>query len=86
MIMDKSELIKTYQRSDQDSGSAEVQIAIFTDRITNLTEHLKIHKKDNHSRRGLLQLVSKRRKLLDYLKQGSNERYQSILESLGLRK
>lgn len=84
--MDKSELIKTYQRSDQDSGSAEVQIAIFTDRITNLTEHLKIHKKDNHSRRGLLQLVSKRRKLLDYLKQGSNERYQSILESLGLRK
>lgn len=86
MIMDKSELIKTYKRSDQDSGSAEVQIAIFTDRITNLTEHLKIHKKDNHSRRGLLQLVSKRRKLLDYLKQGSNERYQSILESLGLRK
>jgi small subunit ribosomal protein S15 len=76
--MDKSELIKTYKRSDQDSGSAEVQIAIFTDRITNLTEHLKIHKKDNHSRRGLLQLVSKRRKLLDYLKQGSNERYQSI--------
>ena len=86
MIMNKSELIKTYQRSGQDSGSAEVQIAIFTDRITSLTEHLKIHKKDNHSRRGLLQLVSKRRKLLNYLKRVSGERYQSILESLNLRK
>lgn len=86
MIMSKSELITTHQRNSKDSGSTEVQIALFTDRIASLTEHLKVHKKDNHSRRGLLQLVSKRRKLLNYLKRVSAERYQNILESLNLRK
>ena len=69
-----------------DTGSPEVQVALLTERITNLTEHFKGHKKDNHSRRGLLKLVSQRRRLLDYLKGKEDERYQSLIQRLGLRR
>ncbi len=82
----KAELIQTHARTTGDTGSAEVQIAILTERITNLTEHFKTHKKDNHSRRGLLKLVSQRRRLLDYLKNRETPRYQAIIETLGLRR
>jgi len=82
----KTEVINTYKRADNDTGSPEVQIAILTTRIVNLTEHMKEHKKDVHSRRGLLKLVSQRRKLLDYLKSVEEERYQKIIESLGIRR
>jgi small subunit ribosomal protein S15 len=82
----KAELIKTHARGEADTGSPEVQIAILSERIANLTEHFKEHKKDNHSRRGLLKLVSQRRRLLDYLKNRHNERYQAIIETLGLRR
>ncbi len=83
---DKQELIKTHARSDKDTGSAEVQIAILTARIKDLTEHLKIHKKDFHSRRGLLKMVGQRRKLLDYLNKKKASRYQEIILRLGLRR
>ena len=82
----KAELIKEYATQEGDTGSPEVQVAVLTERINNLTEHFKEHKKDNHSRRGLLKMVSQRRRLLDYVKGKSNERYQSLIERLGLRR
>ncbi|MBL8559412.1 MAG: 30S ribosomal protein S15 [Hyphomonadaceae bacterium] len=82
----KEALIKEHARGKDDTGSPEVQCAILTERIVNLTEHFKTHKKDNHSRRGLLQMVSQRRRLLDYLKDRDAARYQAIIEKLGLRK
>ena len=82
----KTELIGTFGVHDSDTGSPEVQIALLTDRIVYLTEHFKTHKKDHHSRRGLLKLVSRRRKLLDYLKRKDFKRYRDIVTKLGLRK
>ena len=82
----KAELIKENGRSDGDTGGAEVQVAILTERIANLTEHFKTHKKDNHSRRGRLKMVSQRRRLLDHLKSSYNPRYLAIIEKLGLRR
>ena len=82
----KAELIKEFATTEGDTGSPEVQIAILTTRITNLTDHFKDHKKDVHSRRGLLSLVSRRRRLLDYLKKNSDERYQTVIKRLGIRK
>ena len=82
----KAELIKTHGRSEGDTGSAEVQVAILSERIANLTDHFKTHKKDNHSRRGLLKLVSARRSLLDHLKKSDVDRYQKLIETLGLRR
>jgi small subunit ribosomal protein S15 len=82
----KSELIKQYQQHDKDSGSPEVQIAVLTNRITYLTEHFKSHKKDHHSRRGLLQLVGRRRRLLDYLRGVDDARYRAVIDRLGIRK
>ncbi|MDP6346254.1 MAG: 30S ribosomal protein S15 [Alphaproteobacteria bacterium] len=82
----KSELIKEYRQADSDTGSPEVQVAILTDRIVTLTEHFKLHKKDNHSRRGLLKMVSRRRRLLDYLKRKDQSRYESLIQRLGLRR
>ncbi|MDH4086136.1 MAG: 30S ribosomal protein S15 [Nitrospira sp.] len=82
----KSELIKQYQQHDKDSGSPEVQIAVLTNRITYLTEHFKTHKKDHHSRRGLLQLVGRRRRLLDYLRGVEEVRYKTVIERLNIRK
>ena len=82
----KEEIIKTYKRDEKDTGSPEVQVALLTERITELTEHLKVHKKDNHSRRGLLKMVGKRRNLLNYLAKKDIERYRVIVEKLGLRK
>ncbi|MCK5424880.1 MAG: 30S ribosomal protein S15 [Emcibacter sp.] len=82
----KQELIKEFATCEGDTGSPEVQVSILTTRITNLTEHFKSHKKDNHSRRGLLMLVNKRRSLLSYLSSKDNARYQSLIKRLGLRK
>jgi small subunit ribosomal protein S15 len=82
----KSELIKNFQLASNDTGSVEVQTALLTDRINYLTEHLKAHKKDEHCRRGLLNLVSKRRRLLDYLKRTAQERYLKLIETLKLRR
>jgi len=82
----KSALIKEYATKEGDTGSPEVQVAILSERIANLTEHFKDHKKDNHSRRGLLKLVSQRRRLLDYVKTNDEERYQSLIKRLGLRR
>lgn len=82
----KAALIQEYQQHDKDSGSPEVQIAVLTNRITYLTEHFKTHKKDHHSRRGLLQLVGRRRRLLDYLRGVSDARYRAIIDRLGIRK
>lgn len=82
----KAEAIKKTQRSKTDVGSPEAQAAILTERIKELTEHLKTHKKDNHSRRGLLQMVGKRKKLLSYLKDTDYVRYKATIEKLGLRK
>lgn len=82
----KAELIKEHARGDNDTGSAEVQIAVLTERIANLTEHFKTHKKDNHSRRGLLKMVSQRRRLLDYLKKVKEDRYKDVVQKLGLRR
>jgi small subunit ribosomal protein S15 len=82
----KSDLINTYRVHDADTGSPEVQIALLSNRITYLTEHFKSHAKDHHSRRGLLKLVGRRRRLLDYLKQVDVERYRSIIDKLGIRK
>ena len=82
----KAEVIKQHARGDADTGSAEVQVAIMSERIANLTEHFKTHKKDNHSRRGLLKLVSARRRLLDHLKASDQGRYQKLIETLGLRR
>jgi small subunit ribosomal protein S15 len=82
----KKSLIESYRTHDSDTGSPEVQIALLSTRIAHLTEHFKVHKKDHHSRRGLLKLVSKRRRLLDYLKRTRYERYLTVIERLGLRK
>lgn len=82
----KQELIKDNATKSGDTGSPEVQIAILTERITQLTEHFKIHKKDNHSRRGLLKMVGQRRQLLDYVKRKDHARYQRIIEKLGIRR
>ena len=82
----KQEIIKKFQKNEKDTGSAEVQIALQTSRINYLTEHFKTHKKDHHSRRGLLKLVNQRRKLLDYLKQKNPDQYKLILKELNLRK
>lgn len=82
----KAELIKENATGAGDTGSPEVQIAILTERITNLTEHFKSHKKDNHSRRGLLKMVSQRRQLLDYVKGKDEARYQTIIQKLGIRR
>lgn len=82
----KAELIKKYASKDGDTGSPEVQVAVLTERIANLTEHFKTHAKDNHSRRGLLKLVSQRRRLLDYVKRKDVKRYDSLIKSLGLRR
>lgn len=82
----KQELISDNARDKGDTGSPEVQVAILTERITNLTEHFKTHAKDNHSRRGLLMLVNKRRSLLDYLRQKDEQRYLDLIAKLGLRK
>lgn len=82
----KQELIETYKRDEKDTGSPEVQISLLTERINELTEHLKIHIKDNHSRRGLLKMVGKRRNLLNYLAKKDEERYKTIVEKLNLRK
>ncbi|WP_375593782.1 30S ribosomal protein S15 [Algihabitans albus] len=82
----KSALIKEYARGEGDTGSPEVQVAILTERINNLTEHMKTHKHDFHSRRGLLVMVGQRRRLLDYLKKKNHGRYASVIQSLGLRR
>ena len=82
----KAELIKDYQRDSSDTGSPEVQVAILTDRINTLTDHFKTHAKDNHSRRGLLMMVNKRRSLLSYLKKEDAQRYTDLIGRLGLRK
>ena len=82
----KAALIKEYATKEGDTGSPEVQVAILTERITNLTEHFKDHKKDNHSRRGLLMLVSQRRRLLDYVKAKDEARYKTLIGKLGIRR
>ena len=82
----KAEIIKQFAKKDGDTGSAEVQIAVLTERIKNLTSHMAMHKKDLHTRRGLLMLVSNRRKLLNYLKKTEESRYFDIIKKLGLRK
>lgn len=82
----KQALIAEHARGEGDTGSPEVQVAILSERITNLTEHFKAHKKDNHSRQGLLKMVSQRRRLLDYVKSRDEGRYRSLIERLGLRR
>jgi small subunit ribosomal protein S15 len=82
----KTELIGTFRKNAGDTGSPEIQVAVLTERIKNLTEHFKAHKKDLHSRRGLLKMVSRRRRLLDYLKRSDDTKYTSIIQQLGLRK
>ncbi len=82
----KGRVITEYRQHEKDTGSPEVQVALLTQRITYLTDHFKVHKKDHHSRRGLLKLVGQRRRLLDYLKRSDVERYRKVIESLGLRK
>ncbi|MBN8616376.1 MAG: 30S ribosomal protein S15 [Deltaproteobacteria bacterium] len=82
----KTELVEQFRQHESDTGSPEVQIAILTERITYLTEHFKTHAKDHHSRRGLLQLVSQRRGLLDYLRKKSVDRYRKVIATLGIRK
>jgi small subunit ribosomal protein S15 len=82
----KQEIIEQFRQHDSDTGSPEVQIALLTERIVYLTDHFKTHKKDHHSRRGLLKLVGQRRRLLDYLKRKELARYQNVIRALGLRK
>ncbi len=82
----KAEIINKYKTKEGDTGSPEVQVAILTEKIKDLSEHMKVHKKDFHSRRGLLAMVAKRRKLLDYLKKKNKDRYQELIKSLGLRR
>ena len=82
----KSQIVAVFRNHDKDTGSPEVQIAILSERIAYLTEHFKVHRKDHHSRRGLLKLVGKRRRLLDYLKKKDITRYQRVIERLGIRK
>ncbi len=85
-LVKKTELINKFQTHEGDTGSAEVQIALLTERITTLTDHFKTHKKDHHSRRGLLKMVSRRRKLLDYMKKHNVAGYKTIIGELGIRK
>jgi small subunit ribosomal protein S15 len=85
MVTDKNDVIAKYRLHENDRGSAPVQIALLTARINELTDHFRTHKKDHHSRRGLLMMVGKRRRLLDYLKKNDVERYRSLIEDLGLR-
>lgn len=85
-IAQKAQIVQSHQRAAGDTGSPEVQVALLTARINGLTDHFKTHVKDHHSRRGLLKLVSQRRKLLDYLKRRNADRYQKLIEQLGLRK
>jgi small subunit ribosomal protein S15 len=82
----KAEIVKSYATKSGDTGSPEVQVALLSERITGLTEHFKTHVKDNHSRRGLLKLVSQRRQLLDYLKRTDEARYKTLIEKLGIRR
>ena len=82
----KAQIVKEYQRKQSDTGSPEVQVALLSARIAELTEHFKTHVKDHHSRRGLLRMVSRRRKLLDYLKRADVEKYRTLIDRLGLRK
>lgn len=82
----KSELVQKFRTHESDTGSPEVQVALLSERITYLTEHFKTHKKDHHSRRGLLKLVGQRRRLLDYLKGKDSERYKKLIDGLGIRK
>ncbi len=82
----KQEVIKQFKANEKDTGSADVQVAILTERINQLTEHFKVHKKDHNSRRGLLKLVNRRKKLLEYLQRKDAERYRKLINSLGLRK
>jgi small subunit ribosomal protein S15 len=82
----KEKIVTDYKTHGSDTGSSQVQVALLTQRINELTEHFKVHKKDNHSRRGLLKMVSRRRKLLDYLKRRDIEQYHGIIEKLGLRR
>jgi small subunit ribosomal protein S15 len=82
----KAEVIKTHAKKEGDTGSPEVQVGILSERINNLTEHFKKHVKDNHSRRGLLKLVSQRRQLLDYLKRSDESRYKALIQKLGIRR
>jgi small subunit ribosomal protein S15 len=82
----KAQIVKDYQRKQSDTGSPEVQVALLSARITELTEHFKTHVKDHHSRRGLLRMVSRRRKLLDYLKRSNVDQYRALIDRLGLRK
>jgi small subunit ribosomal protein S15 len=87
LIQDKKqELVAKYRRHDKDTGSPEVQVALLTERITYLTEHFKTHKKDHHSRRGLLKMVGQRRRLLDYLRTIDGARYKALIDQLGIRK
>ena len=85
-VSQKAQVVKQYQRAGNDTGSPEVQIALLTERVNSLSEHFKSHVKDFHSRRGLLKMVSQRRKLLDYLKRNDADKYRSVIERLGLRK
>ncbi len=82
----RNEIIKTHKLHEKDTGSSEVQIALLSERISSLTDHFKAHKKDHHSRRGLLKMVSQRRRLLKYLKRKENKRYEEIIKKLGLRR
>jgi small subunit ribosomal protein S15 len=86
MSIDSAKVISEHKRGDNDTGSPEVQVALLTARIEQLSEHFKLHKQDHHSRRGLLQMVNRRRSLLDYLKRKDNERYKALIEKLGLRR
>ena len=86
MTAEKTKIIKSFKTHDTDTGSSEIQVALITQEIEQLSEHLKKHTKDNHSRRGLLRMVSKRKKLLDYLKQTDEKRYGTVIKKLGLRK
>ncbi len=83
---EKNQVITQYRKHDTDTGSTEVQVALLTTRISELTEHIKTHQKDHHSRRGLLTMVARRRRLLDYLKSRSVERYKTLITSLGIRR
>lgn len=85
-IEQKAQIVRDFQRANGDTGSPEVQVALLTNRINDLIEHFKVHAKDHHSRRGLLRMVGKRRKLLDYLKNSNVGTYQTLIERLGLRK
>jgi small subunit ribosomal protein S15 len=85
-MAEKQQIIKDYQAHETDTGSSEVQVAILTDRIAHLTEHLKVHKGDHHTRRGLMKLIGQRRRLLDYVQRGNVERYRALIGRLGIRR